>query len=47
MALYDWKIGSKSVLALEGAFDFNKTEVKARRSSSDILPPEVKQAAST
>ena len=41
VALYDWKIGSESVVLLEGAFDFNKTEVKARRSSSDILPPEV------
>ncbi len=41
VALYDLKLGSESVLLLEGAFHFNKTEVTDRRSSSDILPPAV------
>lgn len=41
VALYDWELGASSSLSLEGAFDFNKTEVRARRSSSTILPPEV------
>lgn len=41
VALYDWKFGNQSTLLLEGAFHFNDTEVTERRSSSDILPPEV------
>jgi iron complex outermembrane receptor protein len=41
VAVYDWDFGGASSLSLEGAFHFNKTEVQARRSSSEILPPEV------
>lgn len=41
VALYDWQVGSDTVLALEGAFSFNKTEVTDRRSPSTILPPAV------
>jgi len=41
VALYDWELGSRSSVSLEGAFNFNKTEVTSRRSSSRILPPEV------
>jgi iron complex outermembrane receptor protein len=40
VALYDVELGD-AVLSLEGAFDFNKTEVKDRRSSSSILPAAV------
>jgi iron complex outermembrane receptor protein len=40
VALYDLELGD-AVLSLEGAFDFNKTEVKDRRSSSSILPAAV------
>jgi iron complex outermembrane receptor protein len=41
VAVYDWDLGSASSLTLEGAFHFNDTKVQARRSSSEILPPEV------
>ena len=41
VALYDWKLRGDSLLSLEGAFNFNKTEVTNRRSSSSILPPAV------
>jgi iron complex outermembrane receptor protein len=41
VALYDWKLGTNSLLSLEGAFHFNDTEVTDRRSSSSILPPAV------
>ena len=41
VALYDWKLQGDSLLSLEGAFNFNKTEVTDRRSSSSILPPAV------
>lgn len=39
--LYDLRLGSESLLALEGAFHFNDTEVTDRRSPSSILPEEV------
>lgn len=38
---YDVQLGTNSVLVLEGAFNFNKTEVTDRRSPSTILPPAV------
>ncbi len=41
VVLYDWKLQGNSLLSLEGAFNFNKTEVTKRRSSSPILPPAV------
>jgi iron complex outermembrane recepter protein len=41
VAVYDWDLGGASSLTLEGAFAFNDTEVRDRRSSSAILPPEV------
>ena len=41
VALYDFDLGNGAVLALDGAFAFNKTEVKNIRSSSAILPPSV------
>jgi iron complex outermembrane receptor protein len=41
VAIYDWQLGNNSVLSLEGAFSFNKTEVADRRSPSTILPAEV------
>jgi len=41
VALYDWHLRNTHRVRLEGAFHFNDTEVVARRSSSDILPPEV------
>jgi iron complex outermembrane receptor protein len=41
VALYDWELGPKSSLSLEGAFDFNDTKIRNRRSSSAILPPAV------
>ncbi|HEV8630335.1 MAG TPA: TonB-dependent receptor [Thermoanaerobaculia bacterium] len=36
--LYDWKLPSDRLLAFEGAFSLNKTEVTDRHSSSSILP---------
>jgi iron complex outermembrane recepter protein len=39
VALYDTKLGDGSTLSLEGAFNFNDTEVTDRRSSSPIFPP--------
>jgi iron complex outermembrane receptor protein len=36
--LYDWQLPSDRVLAFEGAFSLNKTEVTDRHSSSSILP---------
>ncbi len=41
VAVYDWRFGGSSLLSLEGAFDFNDTQVTKRRSSSRILPAEV------
>jgi iron complex outermembrane receptor protein len=41
VAVYNWRLSSESLMTLEGAFDFNKTEVTRRRSSSSILPPNV------
>jgi iron complex outermembrane receptor protein len=41
VALYDWALPRNSSLTLEGAFNFNDTAVRARRSSSPILPPAV------
>jgi iron complex outermembrane receptor protein len=41
VALYDVRMGESSVLSLEGAFNFNKTEVTDRRSPSSILPAPV------
>jgi iron complex outermembrane receptor protein len=41
VALYDLRLGGGSQLSLEGALHFNDTDVTARRSSSDILPPQV------
>jgi iron complex outermembrane recepter protein len=41
VALYDWQIASGTVLALEGAFSFNKTEITDRHSPSTILPAPV------
>ncbi len=41
VALYDWKLAGDSLFSFEGAFHFNDTEVTARRSSSNILPPAV------
>jgi iron complex outermembrane receptor protein len=41
VAVYDWDLGGASSLSLEGAFHFNDTEVRERRSPSSILPPEV------
>jgi iron complex outermembrane receptor protein len=41
VALYDWQVSENAVLALEGAFNFNKTEVTDRRSPSAILPAPV------
>jgi iron complex outermembrane recepter protein len=41
VALYDRRIGTDSVLLLEGIFHRNETEVTDRHSSSSILPPEV------
>jgi iron complex outermembrane receptor protein len=41
VALYDWRLGVESLLSLEGAFDFNHTDVTKRKSPSKILPPEV------
>jgi iron complex outermembrane recepter protein len=38
VAIYDVHFSNKSLLSLEGAFNFNKTEVTNRRSSSAILP---------
>jgi iron complex outermembrane recepter protein len=38
VALYDWGLGRGSHLTLEGAFNFNKTEVRDRHSPSTILP---------
>ncbi|MCI0413133.1 TonB-dependent receptor [bacterium] len=38
VAIYDIHFANKSMLSLEGAFNFNKTEVTNRRSSSAILP---------
>lgn len=40
VAWYDFQLGDKGHVALQGAFHFNDTEVTARRSSSDILPAE-------
>ncbi len=40
VAVYDWDLGGASSLTLEGAFAFNDTKVRDRRSSSAILPPE-------
>lgn len=37
VALYDIRIGSGSVLSLEGAFSFNKTEVTGKHTPSTIL----------
>ena len=39
VALYDAKLGDGSTLSLEGALNFNDTEVKDRRSPSPIFPP--------
>lgn len=41
VAIYEARFGSDSLLQLEGAFNFNRTEVTARRSPSTILPEEV------
>jgi iron complex outermembrane receptor protein len=41
VGLYDVDLGGGSVLSLDAALGFNKTEVKNRKSSSAILPPEV------
>ncbi len=41
VALYDFDLGNGSVLALDAALAFNKTEVQDIRSSSPILPPDV------
>jgi len=41
VALYDHRLGDDAVLSFEAAFNFNKTEVAARKSSSAILPAEV------
>ena len=41
VAIYDHRIGPEKHLTLEGAFNFNKTEVTNIRSSSEILPEEV------
>lgn len=41
VGLYDWQLGSGTVLALEGAFSFNKTEITDRHSPSSILPAPV------
>jgi len=41
VALYDWHLGTESVVLLEGLFHLNDTEVKDRHSSSSILPPAV------
>jgi iron complex outermembrane recepter protein len=38
---YDWRLGAKSLLTLQGAFAFNNTDVTALHSDSTILPPEV------
>jgi iron complex outermembrane receptor protein len=40
VALYDKNLGDGSTLSLEGALNFNQTEVTNRRSSSPIFPPE-------
>jgi iron complex outermembrane receptor protein len=41
VALYDWALRRNSTLLLEGSLHFNDTNVRARKSSSAILPPEV------
>jgi iron complex outermembrane recepter protein len=41
VAVYDWRLGRESLLSLEGAFDFNRTEVTGKHSPSKILPPDV------
>src|SRR5262249_54925911 len=41
VAVYDWDLGHGSTLTFDAALDFNKTEVTAIRSSSNILPPAV------
>jgi iron complex outermembrane recepter protein len=41
VAIYDWELASESLFSFEGALHFNDTEVTARRSSSNILPPAV------
>jgi iron complex outermembrane receptor protein len=39
--VYDWRFSDDSLLSLEGAFNFNDTEVTDRRSSSSVLPAAV------
>jgi len=39
--VYDWKLGAESLLSLEGAFDFNRTQVTGKHSPSKVLPPDV------
>ena len=41
VALYDIRMGTNSLLSLEGAFSFNNTEVTDRHSPSTILPAQV------
>ena len=41
VALYDVNVGQHGLLTLEGAFNFNSTEVTDRRSPSTILPAQV------